>query len=108
MIGQIKESDWKIFKELLGLAQERFCQRALSDIGRTIESATETSYEKFYEIYNLVRHRDKLIAQSLSELRRSTATYQLLAMKRLDLVTEEEFARFSDETRGIINKLLAL
>jgi hypothetical protein len=108
MIGQIKESDWKIFKELLGLAQERFCQRALSDIGRTIESATETSYEKFYEIYNLVRDRDKLIAQSLSELRRSTATYQLLAMKRLDLVTEEEFARFSDETRGIINKLLAL
>jgi len=108
MMREIKESDWKIFKELLGIAQERFCQRALSDIVGIIETTTNTSYERFCEIYELLRDRNKEIVQSLSELRRSTAIYQLLAMKRLELVTEKEFARFSEETQNRINALLEL
>ena len=105
---QIKESDWRIFKELLEIAQERFCQRSLSDIVRIIDTTTNTSYERLCEIYDLLRDRNKEIAQSLSELRRSNAIYQLLAMKRLELVTEEEFARFSEETQNRIKALLAL
>ena len=105
---QIKESDWKTFKELLGIAQERFCQRTLSDIVRIIDTSTQTPYERFFEISDLLRGRNKELAESLSELRRSTAIYQLLAMKRLDLVTEEEFARFSEETQNRINALLEL
>ena len=37
-----------------------------------------------------------------------TAYFQIAAMKRFDLLTEEEFGRFSEDTRSLITSLLAL
>src|SRR5215470_1693589 len=108
MMRQIKESDWKIFKPLREIALDRFCQRTLSEIDRISEDTTKGAHEKYLEIYALLRSRDKEIAQIFDSLRRSTAYYQILAIKRFELLTEEEFARFSEETRGLITSLLAL
>jgi len=36
MSQRIPESDWKVFRKLRGKALERFCERVLSDIRRTV------------------------------------------------------------------------
>lgn len=59
-------------------------------------------------MYRLVRERDEELAAAFDGLRRSTAVVQLAHMRRLGLVTDEEFAGFGPETRAAVAALLGL
>jgi hypothetical protein len=103
---EIKESDWKIFRQLHKVALERFCERILSEIERVNADSAKTAHQKYLEIYDLTRRRDKEVAELFNDLRRSTAFFQIAAMEGRDLFTKEEFLRFSQETRNLIDVLL--
>ena len=103
---EIKESDWKILRRLHTVALERFCGQILLEIERIQGNSTMTFHQKYLKIYDVIRGRDKDIAQTFNGLRRSTAITQLSAMKLRDLLTESEFSQFSEETQGIIGFLL--
>ena len=103
---EIKESDWKILRGLHTVALERFCRQILLEIERIQGNSTMTFHQKYLKIYDVIRGRDKDIAQTFNGLRRSTAITQLSAMKSRDLLTESEFSQFSEETQGIIGFLL--
>jgi hypothetical protein len=98
----IKESDWRIWRELLPIAQERFFERVLAEIDRIASEIDKSSYERYLAIYKLIHRRDKELANALSDLRRSTALEQLALIQAHSLLTEEEMSRFSDETREIV------
>ncbi len=101
----INESDWKLLRALHPIALERFCQRALSDIERLADDDAKTSHERYLAIHDLVQRRDRELADTFNDLRRSTAIEQLAHMRVLNLLTDEEMARFSPDTREIIRFL---
>ncbi len=103
---EIKESDWKILRRLHEVALERFCQRVLSEIEHINADRAKSSHQKYLEIYDLTRRRDKEIAEVFNNLRRSTAFFQLAAIEGRGLLTPEEFQRLSQETRNLIGVLL--
>lgn len=105
MNDRIKESDWKIFGQLLPLARERFCQRILDEIALAMAEAERSSDERFAAVYTLVHQRNKDLRDIFSDFRRSTALWQLLCIQRAGLLSEEEFARFSDEAREFVHRL---
>jgi hypothetical protein len=105
---EIKESDWKIFRQLHKVALERFCERILSEIERVNAESTKTAHQKYLEIYDLTRRRNEEVAALFDDFRRSTAFFQIVAMKQRDLFTEEEYSRFSEEIRNRIDSLLGL
>jgi hypothetical protein len=47
----------------------------------------------------LVEERDKQMANAFDDFRRSTAVMQLGIMRRMKLLTDEELALFSEQTR---------
>jgi hypothetical protein len=104
----IKESDWRIFKELRTVALERFCRRALEEVDRLSANSGKTSHQRYVAIYRYIRERDKELAFAFDDLRRSTAVLQLARIQHHDLLTAEEFSRFSEEARKSVEAMLAI
>ena len=102
MSPDIRESDWKLFKELHPLAVNRYCERFLKDVGCVVADGSKTPHDRYGEIYSLVRQTTKESERAFDDKRRSTALLQLSIICSLGLLTEEELSRFSSETRQAI------
>jgi hypothetical protein len=105
MVRAINEPDWKHFRALHPIVLERFCQRVLSEIAGLAQDSAGTSHERYLAIYRLMPQRDRELADIFDDLRRSTAIAQLAHMWALDLLTEDEMARFSPDTREVVRFL---
>ena len=99
---EIKESDWKILRSLYPQTLERFCQQILLEVERINSDRTKSFHQKYLAIYEVMQRRDKEMAQTFDDLRRSTALTQLAAMKARGLLSEEEFSRFSQDTQQVV------
>jgi hypothetical protein len=106
MLRAIRESDWKLFRELRSVALERFCERVLDETVRVASEADKTSHERYLAVYALIDQRNEELASAFDNPRRSTALVQLAHLQGHELLTEEEFSRFSSETREIIQLLM--
>src|SRR5262245_22614943 len=106
MAREISESDWKLFRQLHPIALERFCERVLSEVSRLASDTDKSTHERYVAVYKLLQRRDKELAEAFDDLRRSTARRQLAVIRSRGLLTEEEFARFTPETRGAVQVFL--
>jgi hypothetical protein len=107
MPAHIKESDWKVFKEVRADALERFCKRILSEMQRAANDQSRTAHQRFLAVYKLMDQRDEEIASAFNDFRRSTASLQLGIMYSLGLVEEGELTRFSPEIQDVVKALYA-
>lgn len=62
-------------------------------------------HQRFLRAYSLIEDGNDEIAQAFDDLRRSTAFKRLFAMRSRGLITDDEFSRFSVETRSRIQAL---
>lgn len=106
MMHEIKESDWKIFRELRSIALERFCQQILSEVKNIDADSAGSFHQKYLDIFRLIQRRDKEIARIFDNPRRSNALIQLAEILSRDLLSADESLRFSQETRNIIARRL--
>jgi hypothetical protein len=104
-VQQIPESDWKIFRQLQPLALERFCQRVLDEVSQVAADTGKSSHERYLEVFRLLQKQDKELASCFDNPRRSDALFQLARIVFQGLLTDEEFARFSPETRAWVQRL---
>jgi hypothetical protein len=100
---EIKESDWKLLRQLHPEALERLCKQILSEIERINSDRTKGFHQKYLDIYKVLHQRDKEMAQAFNDMRRSRAVTRIASIKALGLLTEDEFSRFSQETREAAN-----
>jgi len=105
MATEIKESDWKLFRQLHEVALERFCERVLAEVRSATVETGDGSHDRYLRIYNLIRDRDKTIARTFNDPRRSNALILLANIKHEGLLTAAELARFSSETREAIKDI---
>jgi hypothetical protein len=108
MDREIRESDWKILRQLHPVALDRFCQRILSEVGDVISDTEQNSHARYLELVKLIERRDGELADAFDDLRRSTALLKLVRMQSQRLLTEAELARFSSETRDAVQRLLSI
>jgi hypothetical protein len=108
MERQISESDWRIFRQLHPVALERFCERVLSEVGHLASDSGKTAHERYLAVYKLIQRRDKDLANTFHDPRRSEALLQLARIEFHGLLTEQESARFSSETRDALQPLLEI
>lgn len=106
MHNQIRESDWKVFKEIHKLALERYCQRVIEEVAKVAADGGKSHHERYLALFRLIRDRDKELASAFDDFRRSTAVLQLTLIKSLGLLTDDEFARFSPATRKQVDFML--
>jgi hypothetical protein len=106
MSDRISEAEWRILRELRPIALERFCERVLSEISRLASETDKSAHERYLAIFKLMDRRDEELANGFNDVRRSTAMRRLACIKYLDLLTQEEMARFSPETRELVDFLV--
>src|SRR5262249_52505141 len=104
----IQEADWKVFRQLRPLALDRFCQRVLAEVGRLAANTDKSHHERYLALFKLLKRRDEELADAFNDSRRSTAVLQVARVQFLELLTAEEFARLSPETRASVESLLEM
>ena len=93
-------------RQLSRVALDRLCQRVIEEIDRIGSDSARSYHQRYLDIFEAIQDRDKEIAQTFDGLRRSTALFQLAAIRAKDLLTEDEYQGFSEETRSTIEFLL--
>lgn len=106
MTADIKESDWKILRQVHVEALERFCRQVLLEVERINAGPAEGFHRKYLDIFAFMRERDKDMADNFDDLRRSKAFDRIAAMKSHGLLTGDEFQSFSQETRDEVDLIL--
>lgn len=104
----IHESDWKLFRQFQPLALDRFCQRVLAEVTRLAADTMASNHERYLAVFKLLQRRDEELADAFNDPRRSTALVQLARIQFQELLTEEEFTRFSPETRASVQVFLEM
>lgn len=104
----ILESDWRLFRQLHPIALERFCQRVLAEVSQLAADPGRSSHDRYLAVFKLIQRRDEELADAFDDLRRSTAFQQLARIQFHDLLSEEEFNRFSPETRAAVQLFLEM
>lgn len=97
----IKESDWKIFKEIKTEAIESFCQNAINEFESALSDNGKSNYEKYLHHYKQVKNTDKKMARLFDGHSRSKAHMQLLSIRSEGLANIELVQKLSEEFQGL-------
>ncbi len=93
----MKESDWKVFKEIKKGAIEKFCTNVLYEFLNVINNENENVHERYLQLYKLVQDRDEEMAMLFDEHSRSKATWQLFYIRQADLADRRLLEKLSEE-----------
>jgi len=99
------EQDWETLRALHPTALGRYCERVLLEVTATLGDTARSPHERYLAVYDLMKRRDREMADAFDDMRRSRALDRILAIRRLRLFTEEEYARFTDAMRDEIAKI---
>jgi hypothetical protein len=103
----IPERDWKVLRKLQPTALDRFCKRTLAEL-KYLAMADDGEYHPAYlTVYKTLQTRDGELADAFNDMRRSQALLRLLHIRKLKLLTDEEWNEFTDETRERVFRSLA-
>ncbi len=99
----MKESDWKQFKKIKEQALDKFCRDALAEFEALITDKTQSAHQRYLNLYQRVRERDKELARVFDDHSRSKAPLQLGALRMRGLVPEELVGQLSQELQESTN-----
>ncbi|MFZ5923031.1 MAG: peptide ABC transporter substrate-binding protein [Chloroflexota bacterium] len=101
------EFDWKTLSRLKPLALDRLCRRILEKSGKIIAQVRDGEHHKAYlDLYRHIHESDKVLADCFDTWSRSRALSNLINWRVENLLTEEEFAAFSADTRDKVEFFL--
>ena len=95
----IKESDWKYLGKIKDIIINRHCDAILEALELFIKNIEGAEHQTYLQIYSLVERKDKEIAITYNDLKRSNAIEKICHMRRHLAMTDEEFSKFSDEKK---------
>jgi hypothetical protein len=100
------EADWKVLRRVHPLALNRYCEDVLAEIERVTRDSTQSPHQRYLAIFKIIERRDREIARTFNDLKRSNALTMLARMRAASLLTEDEFSSLRPETRSKIDLLL--
>jgi len=98
-MSDFPERDWKLLRELKPVTLERLCEQILRRAADIATKPGGTNHQRYIKMWELIQEQNQEVAIAFDDHRRSTAFLKILQIHRRGLFTEEEFARFSEETQ---------
>ena len=99
------EHDWKTLRALHPLVLDRYCTRVLLEITTAVTDTARSPHERYLAIHDLMKRRNREMANAFDDMRRSRALERVLYIRRLGLFTEDEYARFTGAMRDEVAKI---
>ena len=106
MAHGVRDSDWKVFRELREIALDRLSARILAEVVDIARDESRGNHERYRAVWTLLRERDAGLARAFDDPRRSTMLWQLATIYDLGLLEAHEFSRFAPDTRESVHTLL--
>ena len=98
-MSDFPERDWKLLRELKPVTLERLCERILRSAAEITTQSNLTNHQRYIKLWSLIQEQNEEVTLAFDDHRRSTAFLKILQIHRRGLFTDEEFARFSEQTR---------
>ncbi len=103
----LSESDWKTLSRLKPLALDRLCERIMQEASGIIAGASAGEHHRAYlDLYRHIDRSDQKLGDCFNDWSRSQAQIILINWRAENLLTKEEFAAFSAETRSVVDGFL--
>ena len=104
MPRDIRESDWKHFRKVHRTALERHCEQTLARVAEIASDESRDAHERYLETYDYIRERNKEVASTFDDFRRSTAVSHIVLLSRMDLVSEGDLRLFSEDVLSVVGR----
>lgn len=86
------------------VALERFCERVLRECEEVGKDPGLSAHDRYLKLFRLLSERDRDLSVAFDHHSRSRALVQLIAMRRLGVVSAEELEEFSPGTRDTVEE----
>ncbi len=93
----MKESDWKVFKNIKEQAIKKYCTNVLDEFRDVIDDEKEHPHNKYLLLYKLMENRNKEMSLLFDHHSRSKAALQLIAIRAEELASKELLSELSTE-----------
>lgn len=104
----INEKDWKYLRKIQGDILNRHCDAILEYFEMIVQNRIGAEHESYLQISSAIKRKDKELATTYNDIKRSNAVLKICEMRRHLAMTDEEFERFTQETRDIVSNILSL
>lgn len=104
----IKESDWQYLRKIKDEILNRHCEAIFEVIDLINENRKGEEHKSYLQIYRLLEDKDKEIAATYNDIKRSNAIEKIYLMRKHLAMTDEEFSKFSAETKDLVDHLQSL
>ena len=103
----IPERDWKVLRKIREDALHRFCVRINNGVCDFVSNADihGEAHETFLAICRYVMTQNRDLGDLFDDWRRSTAIGTLKLWAEAGIITQEEFAAFSEDTKELIRAM---
>lgn len=98
-MNTILESGWNKIRNLKDIAISRACDSIFEKVEKVASSRRGQEHKAKLDLFELIKKEDRKIAEMFDGLRRSSAIFQLSAWRFNKVITDDEFATFSDESQ---------
>ncbi len=98
-MNSISEKDWKVLRSLKDEKLAKFCDAVFEKVGTIIANKGTESHKAYLELWSVMRDEDEKLGAMFDDLKRSNAVRKLGVWRHYGMLSDEELARFSDETR---------
>lgn len=104
-MGEVTESDWKLFKELLPKWQESYMEMLIGQYIEILNGGSETS-SRFWALEERI-NRDKLSSGVLvNDIRRSTMRYEIANLLSDNVITLDDLDGFTEDINGYARRCI--
>lgn len=98
----IPEKDWKVLRSLKDEKLAKFCDAVFEKVGTIIANKGTESHKAYLELWSLIRDEDEKLGAMFDELKRSNALRKLGVWRHYGVLSDEDLALFTDETRDSV------
>lgn len=102
---EISKKDWKLFREKLAGWQENYMEHLNQEYIALLCEKDRDASDKFWELEKRIR-KDKKHPGVIMEMRKSEAIWDIVYLIRLDVITYDDLADFSDDLKQAVKMLL--
>ena len=105
-MSSVPEKDWKLFRQLEPLLLAKACESIFIKVEEIAHNRVDKEHQSYLSLYDLIKQEDAKIAETFNNPTRNNVILKIVALKRFDILTDEQLQQFSDETQATVHRIL--
>ena len=97
MYGKPKESDWRVFRDMLPELREKYLNKKNKEIGEILSDPNKSPTECFWDTDERIKKETKILRECLDDYSRSTMSMKIMLMCRYGMLEKPDLEKFSEE-----------